>query len=36
VAENRASAAIKLGDEDLAELDRLFPPPRSREPLQMI
>lgn len=36
VAENRASAAIKLGDEDLAELDRMFPPPRSREPLQMI
>ena len=36
VAENRASAAIKLGDDDLAELDRMFPPPRSREPLQMI
>ncbi|GAB5462010.1 aldo/keto reductase [Hoeflea alexandrii] len=36
VAENRASAAIKLGEEDMADLDRMFPPPRSREPLQMI
>ena len=36
VAQNRASAAIKLGDDHLAELDRMFPPPRSREPLQMI
>ena len=36
VAQNRASAAIKLGDDHLAELDRMFPPPRSREPLAMI
>lgn len=36
VAQNRASADIQLSGEHLAELDRLFPPPRSREPLQMI
>jgi diketogulonate reductase-like aldo/keto reductase len=36
VAENRASADIDLSGEQLAELDRMFPPPRSREPLQMI
>jgi diketogulonate reductase-like aldo/keto reductase len=36
VMENRASADIDLSEEQLAELDRIFPPPRSREPLQMI
>ncbi|AKI01290.1 aldo/keto reductase, diketogulonate reductase [Hoeflea sp. IMCC20628] len=36
VAENRASADIELTDDQIAELDRLFPAPRSREPLQMI
>lgn len=36
VAENRASADIDLSNEQLAELDRMFPPPTSREPLQMI
>lgn len=36
VAENRASADIDLSGEQLAEIDRMFPPPRSREPLQMI
>lgn len=36
VAENRASADIELSEDQLAELDQLFPPPRSREPLQMI
>lgn len=36
VAENRASADIDLTGEQLAELDRMFPPPRSRQPLQMI
>jgi len=36
VAENRASADIKLSDEQISELDQLFAPPRSREPLQMI
>lgn len=36
VAENRASAEIALTDEQIAELNQLFPPPRSRQPLQMI
>lgn len=36
VAENRAAADISLTKEQLAELDQIFPPPRSREPLQMI
>ncbi|WP_417434803.1 aldo/keto reductase [Hoeflea sp.] len=36
VAENRAAADIRLTAEQLAELDQIFPPPRSREPLQMI
>ncbi|MCY0094364.1 aldo/keto reductase [Hoeflea ulvae] len=36
VADNRASAAIELTEAQTAELDRLFPPPRSRQPLQMI
>lgn len=36
VAENRASADIDLTGEQLAELDRMFPPPRTCEPLQMI
>ncbi|MDF1608439.1 aldo/keto reductase [Hoeflea sp. YIM 152468] len=36
VAENRAGAEIRLTAEQLADLDRLFPPPRSRQPLQMI
>jgi len=36
VAENRAAADITLSDDQLAELDQIFPPPRSREPLQMI
>ena len=36
VRENRASADIDLSGEQLAELDRMFPPPRSRQPLEMI
>ena len=36
VRENRASADIELSQEQVAELDRMFPPPRTREPLQMI
>ncbi|WP_394690082.1 aldo/keto reductase [Hoeflea sp.] len=36
VTENRASADIELSEDHLAELDRIFPPPTSREPLQMI
>jgi len=36
VAENRAAANIKLTGDQLTELDQLFPPPRSRQPLEMI
>ncbi|PWV99139.1 diketogulonate reductase-like aldo/keto reductase [Hoeflea marina] len=36
VAENRAAVDIALSPADLAELDGLFPPPRSRQPLEMI
>ncbi|MCZ4288112.1 aldo/keto reductase [Hoeflea alexandrii] len=36
VMENRASADIELTRDQTAELDRLFPPPRSREPLAII
>ncbi|SOE17539.1 diketogulonate reductase-like aldo/keto reductase [Hoeflea halophila] len=36
VAENRAAADISLTADQLAELDKIFPPPRAREPLQMI
>ncbi|MEQ8305742.1 MAG: aldo/keto reductase [Hoeflea sp.] len=36
VQENRAAADIRLTEEQLAELDRIFPPPRSAEPLEMI
>jgi len=36
VAENRAAADIRLTTDQLAELDQIFPPPRAREPLQMI
>lgn len=36
VAESRASAEIRLTDDQIADLDKLFPPPRSRQPLQMI
>jgi diketogulonate reductase-like aldo/keto reductase len=36
VAENRAAADIRLSDDLLTELDQIFPPPRSRQPLQMI
>jgi diketogulonate reductase-like aldo/keto reductase len=34
--ENRAAADLKLDDEDLAALDRAFPPPTSRTPLGML
>jgi diketogulonate reductase-like aldo/keto reductase len=33
VRENRAAADIRLTGQDLAELDRSFPPPRHKEPL---
>jgi diketogulonate reductase-like aldo/keto reductase len=36
VRENRAAADIRLSRDDLAELDRLFPPPKRRVPLEMI
>ncbi len=36
VRENRAAADIVLTAEDLAELDRLFPPPRGKQSLEMI
>ena len=36
VAENRAAADVRLSAEQVRELDALFPPPRMREPLQMI
>jgi diketogulonate reductase-like aldo/keto reductase len=36
VRENRASLDIELTEEDLAELDRAFPPPRKKVPLKMI
>jgi diketogulonate reductase-like aldo/keto reductase len=36
VRENAASLKIKLTKEDLAELDREFPPPRSKKPLPML
>jgi diketogulonate reductase-like aldo/keto reductase len=36
VRENRAALELRLGVEDLAELDREFPPPRGPAPLEMI
>lgn len=36
VRQNRASADIRLTEDQIRELDQLFPPPRSREPLAMI
>lgn len=36
VRENRAAADLKLTAEDLAEIDRLFPPPGDKQPLDMI
>jgi diketogulonate reductase-like aldo/keto reductase len=36
VRENRAAAELKLTAEDLAEIDRLFPPPARKQPLDMI
>ena len=34
--ENLAAAELQLGAEDLAEIDRLHPPPRRKRPLAMI
>lgn len=36
VLENRAALELRLSQEHLAALDRAFPPPRSRQPLEMI
>ncbi|MCQ8278750.1 aldo/keto reductase [Acetobacteraceae bacterium KSS8] len=36
VRENAEAAAIALTEEDLDELDRAFPPPRSKRPLAML
>jgi diketogulonate reductase-like aldo/keto reductase len=36
VRENARSIEIKLTNEDLADLDREFPPPKSRKPLPML
>ncbi|WP_315918357.1 aldo/keto reductase [Mesorhizobium sp. SP-1A] len=36
VRQNAAVAGIALTDEDLRDLDRAFPPPRRRQPLEMI
>ena len=34
--DNLAAAQLQLGAEDLAELDRLFPPPSRKQPLAML
>lgn len=34
--QNRASLDVRLTDEDLAELDQAFPPPRRKRPLEML
>jgi diketogulonate reductase-like aldo/keto reductase len=36
VRENRAALDLRLADEDLAALDRAFPPPKGRTPLGML
>ncbi len=36
VRDNRAAADLRLTDEDLAELDAAFPPPRRKVPLAMV
>ena len=36
VRDNRAALDLVLSEEDLAEIDRLFAPPRGRVPLEMI
>ncbi|MET0658789.1 MAG: aldo/keto reductase [Steroidobacteraceae bacterium] len=36
VRDNRAALDIKLTEQDVAELDDAFPPPRSKQPLEVI
>jgi diketogulonate reductase-like aldo/keto reductase len=36
VRENRSALDVHLSDEDLAQLDRAFPPPTEKQPLEML
>jgi diketogulonate reductase-like aldo/keto reductase len=36
VRENRAALDLRLTEQDLADLDRAFPPPTGPQPLEMI
>jgi diketogulonate reductase-like aldo/keto reductase len=36
VEENRGALALRLGEDDIAELDRAFPPPAAPRPLEML
>jgi diketogulonate reductase-like aldo/keto reductase len=36
VRDNRAALDIRLTDQDLAQLDRAFPPPTAKRPLEML
>jgi len=36
VRENAGAAAIRLTTEDMAQLDQAFPPPKKRQPLEML
>jgi diketogulonate reductase-like aldo/keto reductase len=36
VRENAAAGSLTLTAEDLAEIDRAWPPPRRRQPLAML
>jgi diketogulonate reductase-like aldo/keto reductase len=36
VRENRAALDLRLGEADLAELARAFPPPRGARPLEVL
>jgi diketogulonate reductase-like aldo/keto reductase len=36
VRDNRAALGVKLTAQDLADIDRVFPPPRKARPLEML
>lgn len=36
VVDNRGAAEVQLGEEDLVELERAFPPPTDRRRLEML
>jgi diketogulonate reductase-like aldo/keto reductase len=36
VRQNRSALDVHLSDEDLAQLDRAFPPPTEKQPLEML